>query len=253
MCARFLHEVHHAKGEGAEVTKEGRSPSFGIRFNNWFNRLFTHLLDLYELSVRRVLRKPGLSVLVLSLLFVGSLAIYPFLGLAFFPQTDAGQFTINLKVPTGARIESTEEYVTRVEKLVREVVDPHDFKMVVSNIGIVPDFSALYTTNSGPYTATLQVELKQPHQVGSFEIYGPRPPCRCQTIFPDLRTFITSGSLVDTILNMGMPAPIDKVSGAISTGVTAWRRTLPPASRNSPGIGSLRPSRHELSGTSTQC
>ena len=34
-------------------------------------------------------------------IFVASLAIYPFLGRAFFPQTDAGQFTLNIKVPTG--------------------------------------------------------------------------------------------------------------------------------------------------------
>ena len=27
--------------------------------------------------------------------------------------------------------------------------------------------------------------------------------------YPDLRTFFSSGSMVDAILNMGMPAPID--------------------------------------------
>ena len=53
-------------------------------------------------------------------LFVASLAIYPFLGLAFFPRTDAGQFTINLKVPTGTRIEVTEQYVAKIEDLIRQ-------------------------------------------------------------------------------------------------------------------------------------
>ena len=60
----------------------------------------------------------------LSGVFLASLAIYPFLGLAFFPQTDAGQFTINLKVPTGTRIEVTKQYVAKVEDLIRQVVDP---------------------------------------------------------------------------------------------------------------------------------
>ncbi len=41
--------------------------------------------------------------------------------------------------------------------------------MVVSNIGVVPDFSSLYTTNAGPYTATIQVALNQSHRVSSFE------------------------------------------------------------------------------------
>ena len=55
------------------------------------------------------------------------------------------------------------------QDLIRHVVDPADFKMIVSNIGVVPDFSALYTSNAGPYTATIQVELKEDHKTSSFE------------------------------------------------------------------------------------
>ena len=200
-CARFLHGIHHGGGENAE---EGH----GGGFNGWFNRGFNHLLDFYELSVRWALRKPGLTVAALALLFIASLSIYQLLGVAFFPRTDAGQFTINLKVPTGSRIEVTEQYVAKVEELVNKIVDPDDFKIIVSNIGIVPDFSALYTSNAGPYTATIQVELKDSHKVSSFE-YMERVRRRIDEQYPDLRTFFSSGSMVDAILNSGMPAPID--------------------------------------------
>ncbi len=98
-------------------------------------------------------------MLALAGLFIASLAIYPFLGVAFFPRTDAGQFTINMKAPTGTRIELTNQYVAKVENLIRQTVG-QDLKMVVSNIGITPGFSALYTSNIGPYTATVQAELK---------------------------------------------------------------------------------------------
>ena len=84
----------------------------------------TSILDFYEHWVRRALARPGLTVLALSGLFLVSLAIYPLLGLAFFPKTDAGQFTINLKVPTGTRIEVTDQYVAKVEDLIRHNVDP---------------------------------------------------------------------------------------------------------------------------------
>ena len=42
-----------------------------------------------------------MAVLVAALLrvFVASLGLYPLLGVAFFPRTDAGQFVINLKAP----------------------------------------------------------------------------------------------------------------------------------------------------------
>src|SRR5579872_6876432 len=197
-CSRFLKSVHHAQGS---IEASGG-------FTAWFNRGFNAMLDSYERLVRAALRVPALTIILLLGLFVASLGIYPKLGLAFFPRTDAGQFTINLKVPTGARIETTDAYVAKVEDLVRHVVDPADYKMIVSNIGIVPDFSALYTTNAGPYTATIQVELQESHKIGSFE-YIDRMHREISNRYPELRTFFSSGSMVDAILNMGMPAPID--------------------------------------------
>jgi multidrug efflux pump subunit AcrB len=197
-CARFLKRVQHAH----DATESGGG------FNGWFNRTFQALLDVYERAVRAALGYPALTVLALSALFVLSLGLYRSLGLAYFPRTDAGQFTINLKVPTGARIEKTEEYVKNIEDLIKKTVDPADFKMVVSNIGIVPDFSALYTTNAGPYTATIQVELNESHKTGSFDYIG-RVRREIASKYPDVRTFFSSGSMVDAILNMGAPAPID--------------------------------------------
>ena len=194
-CARFLRRFHHDHEAAGG-------------FNGWFNRGFNGMLDVYERSVRAALRRPVVTILFLSGLFVGSLAIYPLLGVAFFPQTDAGQFTINLKIPTGSRIEATNDYVAKIEDLVRQTVDPADFKIILSNIGIVPDFSALYTTNAGPYTATIQVSLNEPHRIGSFE-YMRRLRGEIAARYPEVRTFFSSGSMVDAILNTGMPAPID--------------------------------------------
>jgi multidrug efflux pump subunit AcrB len=207
-CARYLNRLSHGAAEGEEAGQPHGKPSMGARFNAWFNRGFNRLLDAYEFCVRASLRWPAFTVAALMLIFALSLGIYPKLGLAFFPRTDAGQFTINLKVPTGTRIEVTNQYVARVETLIRKEIDPGDFEMVVSNIGIVPDLSALYTTNAGPYTATVQVSLKETHQTGSFE-YMDRVQQAIAKQYPELRTFMTSGSMVDAILNTGMPAPID--------------------------------------------
>src|SRR5579864_4449615 len=218
-CSRYLKAVPHAAhGEGKEhERKEGEyeiaptetvDHSWMDRFNARFNRMFNNILDYYEYWVRRALVRPGLTVLILAGIFVASLAIYPLLGLAFFPKTDAGQFTINLKVPTGTRIEVTDDYIAKVEDLIRHEVEPHDLRRIVSNIGVVPDFSALYTTNSGPYTATVQVQLTDSHKLSSFE-YMDRVQQGMAKQFPDIRTFFSSGSMVDAILNMGKSAPID--------------------------------------------
>jgi multidrug efflux pump subunit AcrB len=210
-CSRFLKQVPHSEAHGKAMGGEARDMehhSLWDRFNNCFNRLFGKLLDFYEYWVRRALVRPGRTVALLAGVFLASLAIYPFLGLAFFPRTDAGQFTINLKVPTGTRIEVTDQYVAKVENLIRHVVDPQDFKMIVSNIGVVADFSSLYTTNAAPYTATVQVALQDDHKRSSFE-YMSQLKEELSAQFPQIRTFFSSGSMVDAILNMGMPAPID--------------------------------------------
>ena len=209
-CSRFLKNVHH--GPDAPHHRPADSSeqelTWGGRFNAWFNRMFRRLLDFYERWVRRALRRPVFALVLLWGIFVASLAIYPFLGLAFFPQTDAGQFTINLKVPTGTRIEATEQYVAKIEDLIRHTVDAGDFNMVVSNIGVVNDFSSLYTTNSGQYTATIQASLKQDHKQSSL-VYMDRVRDAMASQFPDVRAFFQSGSMVDAVLNTGMPAPID--------------------------------------------
>ena len=69
--------------------------------------------------------------------FVLSFALYPLVGISFFPRTDAGQFVINVKAPTGTRLEVTEDYVKKVEDIVRQVVRPDDLNSVVSNIGVM--------------------------------------------------------------------------------------------------------------------
>jgi len=202
-CSKFLKAVPH----GEEQAHQGRL-SWGARFNAGFNRQFNRMLDVYERGVRSALHRPGATVAGLMGVFLLSLGLYFLLGVSFFPRTDAGQFTINLKAPTGARIELTNDYVAKIEKLIRQTIDPGDFHITVSNIGVVNDFSSLYTTNAGSYMATIQTQLTDDHKVGSYT-YMDRVQRAIRRQFPELRTFMQSGSMVDAILNTGMPAPID--------------------------------------------
>jgi len=243
-CSRYLKAMpagggHAQKGEYEIEPVSAVGKSWWDRFNAGFNRMFNKVLDFYEYWVRRAVKRPGLTVIVLSGVFLASLAIYPLLGLAFFPLTDAGQFTINLKVPTGTRIEVTEQYVAKVEELIRRTVDAKDLKIIVSNIGVVPDFSSLYTTNAGPYTATIQVALQDSHRQSSFA-YMDLVQKKMASEFPDIRTFFSSGSMVDAILNMGMPAPIDiQVSGPDLPQIYALAQDLAGQIRGVPGVGEV--------------
>ena len=116
-CARFIkgsaHEPGHDSGVG-DVEAPGQPSaaprSFGARFNAAFGRGFHGLSERYERSVTRALGRPrAVSASILGLC-LASAVLWPFLGLAFFPRTDAGQFMINLKAPSGTRVELTERH-----------------------------------------------------------------------------------------------------------------------------------------------
>jgi HAE1 family hydrophobic/amphiphilic exporter-1 len=233
-CSRFLKGVPPGHGTVAHADH-----SWGGRFNIWFNRSFNRLLDFYERSVRRTLRFPVLTLALLIGIFVASLAIYPFLGRAFFPRTDGGQFTVNVKVPTGTRIEVTNEYVAKIEDLIRHIVPAADLKMVLSNIGVVNDISSLYTTNAGMYTATIQVALNEGHLGSSFD-YMDSVKAQMAAKFPEVRTFFQSGSMQDAILNQGQPAPIDVQVNTRDLGLTySTAQNLAARIRRLPGVSEI--------------
>jgi hydrophobic/amphiphilic exporter-1 (mainly G- bacteria), HAE1 family len=235
-CSKFLKQVPQHEHTGEEPQHGG---SLGARFNRGFNSGFHKVLDTYEFAVRRAVRHPVWTVILLAGVFVASLGIFPYLGIAFFPRTDAGQFTINAKVPTGTRIELTDQYVAKMEDLIRHTVDPTDLKMIVSNIGVVADFTALYTANSGPYTATVQVQLNEPHRLSSFE-YIDRVRAAMASRYPEIRTFFSTGSMVDAILNQGAPAPIDiQLTSSNLPLIYADAQNLAQRIRPLPGVGEV--------------
>ena len=221
-CSRFIRFAHGEAHAAATPEGSGDPPpdrrtaraSLLDRFNAWFNSKFEKFLDFYDAVISVVLKRPIGALVFLSGLIVASLSLYPLLDFAFFPRTDPAQFMMNIKLPSGTRIGITEEEIARVEQLVRSTVSPEDLGMIVSNIGSTPDFSAIYTSNSGMHTATVQVSLKEDHKVGSYE-YMERVRRRLSGEMPEITAYFQSGGLVDAVLGMGMPAPIDvQVSGS---------------------------------------
>jgi multidrug efflux pump subunit AcrB len=129
--------------------------------------------------------------------------------------------------------------VTRVEGLVRRIVDPHDLQLVVSNIGVQPGFSSIYTSNAGPHTATVQVALTEDHGIGSYE-YMARVRAAISRELPHLTAYFQSGSMVDAVLNQGLPAPIDvQVSGSNLERVHETASRLAAAIRTIEGVSDV--------------
>jgi len=231
-CAKLV-KKHQADEEVGQGSIGARFGVIAMRFNVYFERM----LGKYDRSLSTALLRPVGTVVGLAGVSLLCLTMYPLLGVAFFPRTDPGQFVINFKAPSGTRIELSEQYAKQVEDTVRKVVPDNELAMIVSNIGITTDFSAIYTPNSAPHTGFVQVSLKEGHKIGSYE-YMRQVRERLREDLPQLSTYFQSGGLVDSVLNMGMPAPIDvQVSGsslrksyAVASQLASQVRGLPKVS-----------------------
>jgi multidrug efflux pump subunit AcrB len=205
-CAKFV--VRHQADEEVGEKTEPAARRFALRFNTGFNDRFNRMLDRYDATLNVALLRPAATVLGIAGIILVSLTLYPLVGKSYFPRTDPSQFVINLKAPTGTRLEITDQMVARAEQIVRESVPAKELRIIVSNIGISPGFSSIYTPNSGPHTAFIQVGLEPGHKLSSFQYMDiVRQRMRRQT--PELSAYFQTGGLVDAVLNLGLPAPID--------------------------------------------
>lgn len=235
-CAKWL-EAPAGHGDHDAQTSVPVGPMG--RFNAWFNRGFQRLLRGYDRAIGRALKSPKTTVIGFSGLFVLSLFLLPLLGLSYFPRTDPGQFVVNLKTPTGTNVEITEAAVKKVEEIVREEVKPTDLDRVVSNIGSTPGFSSMYTPNSASHTAFVQAGLHEDHSIGSYE-YMDRVRERIRQDLPQVTAYLQSGGLVDAVLNLGLPTPIDvQVSGTDLEAAYATASTLAERIRKLPGVNDV--------------
>ncbi len=202
-CARFL------TAEEAKAEEEG-----GHKYLGAFIRVYEHFAAWYERMLDRALNRKFAVIAAVAVLFVVTMSGYRLIGTELFPRTDAGQFIINVRAPRGSRIEVAEALTAQIEKVVHDVIPPRDLSMVVSNLGLAPGFSAIYSPNAASDSGFVMVSLKQDHERSTWH-YMDVLRQRLHTDVPQVRTFFQSGSIIDAVLNFGLAAPIDvQLSGS---------------------------------------
>ena len=201
-CAKFIRLRRDVEGNQSRL-------SFFTRFETMFNEKFQAMLNWYEGRAMRAMERPGFTAAaILGGVVLLLVVTVPFIGRAYFPRTDPGQFIIDVRMPSGTRLEVSNDYIAKVEGIIRSVVPTKDLDMIVSNIGVYPDLSAIYTTNASMDTAFVQTSLKEDHGTGSYE-YIRRVQEKLAREMPELSTYFQAGGLVDSVINQGLPAPID--------------------------------------------
>jgi multidrug efflux pump subunit AcrB len=198
-CAHFL-DADEAR---AEETGELRRGVLGV-----FMRAYERFAKRYERFLDKSLNHKFIVIAGASGLFVASLIMFPMIGTELFPRTDSGTFIINYHGPLGMRIELTEELTARLENLIHQVIPKDELSQIVSNIGLAPGFSAIFSPNASSDSGLVMVELKANHKVPTFA-YIKRLKRLIAQRLPEMHVFFSSGSIIDSVLDNGLAAPID--------------------------------------------
>jgi multidrug efflux pump subunit AcrB len=204
------HVIHGQDYEHRSEHELGRPKgSLSRAFAQW-ESLINYVIGLYVLALGWVMKQrlamvaAAAGLLVLVLLLFGSR-----LRREFFPEVDAGAFEIYVRAPSGTRIEETERRVAEVEKFVRSQVGD-DLEIVISEIGVVADWSAAYTPNSGPMDAVVKVQLKSDRRRSAQEfVQKLRQGFAGNPTFQNLDFAFDAGGMVRSAMNEGKSTPIN--------------------------------------------
>jgi len=140
-----------------------------------------------------------------------SLVLVPFVGQDFFPTTDAGAFQLHVRAPAGMRLEETELIFAAVERSIRRVIPPAELGLILDNIGINRNAINLATSGTATLNAAdgdLVVQLAPTRRTSTFE-YVRRLRATLPGEFPGVTFFFLPADIVNQVLNLGLPAPID--------------------------------------------
>jgi multidrug efflux pump subunit AcrB len=170
----------------------------------WFHRV----RRTYEELLNRALARRWAVLAATAVLFAGALFVFTRLGTELFPQTDAGQFMVKVRGPTGLRVERTEQLVVDVEKAIAGAIPEKDRKIMISNLGVLLDWPAAYTPNSGPQDAFILVQLADTRERSSFD-YVDELRQILPRRFPGIEFSFDTGGMMTAALNGGLPSPIN--------------------------------------------
>jgi CzcA family heavy metal efflux pump len=132
------------------------------------------------------------------------------LGRDFFPNVDAGQIRLHMRMPSGTRIEETARAADRIEAVIRTLIPAGQLGTVLDNLGVpVSSINNTYS-NAGAFSTAdgeIQISLNEGHAPSQRYIEEMRRQLPAR--FPGVEFFFQPADMVTQILNFGLPAAID--------------------------------------------
>ncbi len=206
-CSGFWLSGHGHEGEHGEPAKKKNiiARAFG-KWEKLIDRFFAGYGVLLDICLNhRILT----SLIGFGLLGATIAIMSPIMRREFFPEVDGGAFDMYVRAPSGTRIEITERYIEKVEKLIRETVSEEDLQLIISELGVNSDWSAAYTPNSGPMDAVVKVQLSAERSKSAQEYVHLLRDRSKEPAFQGLEFAFDAGGLVRSAMNEGKSTPIN--------------------------------------------
>ena len=249
MCAKFLPDEHRGKRGTNTTGQHGESAEHAEHNPGWFGRIHAHIdrflvrqTQRYERFLAFALRHRFGVLTIVLMLFLGSLCLIPFLGREFFPQADAGQITMYLRAPSNLRLDATEKRVADVEEFLKKNIPEDEREMIVSEIGLDPDWSAAYTANAGQQDTVIRIQLNEERKLSAQEYaIRLRHAFAADARFKDLDVSFDTGGMVSAALNFGVSSPIDiQIDGGTTQQGIRLARQIAREARGVKGAADVR-------------
>ena len=172
------------------------------RLDAWYQRCLEWSLDHRRALIGGILAMSASAIVI----YLTPNAV----GTEFFPASDESQFRLQVRAPVGTRVEETERIVKRMEDIIRSTARPGEIKTIVSSIGVPGGRSGLFSQNTGPHAAQLQVYLSDPDKRSrkDKEIFAEMGP-RLGGQSPGTIFTIQFGGIVSRVINSGAQQPIE--------------------------------------------
>ena len=227
----------------AAVTHDTHQPqpkrrSFFGNIHYRFDRGFESFRSSYRHSLNWAMSEPRQTVTFFIILMCASMLLFPGLGRDFFPQVDAGEMRLHVRMPPGTRLEETQAGFAKVEAAIRKLAGDDQIDVILDNIGLPYSGINIALSDSatiGPMDGEILISLKPKHSPTADLMAQLRQQLPRQ--FVGMQFFFQPADIVDQVLNFGQPAPIDiRISGPKSDEAYALAGKLAHDLSGIPGV-----------------
>ncbi len=214
-----------------------------------FDRGFERFTRWYESMLRLCLRRWVVVAAILLGCLLPALWCGRRIGQELFPEVDASEFTLHMRLKGGPRVETTEQRVHEIERIISQgytkrekikddltpeeraaleqegytikgdvkekivppIVPAEDLVLTLANAGLSSRWSSIYTPNNGPHAAFIRVQLRSGFhgRHTSTLTYVDKLRDALAEHYPGDDFFFETGGMIRRILNGGELAPIE--------------------------------------------